>query len=78
MASGTICRPSLRRTWRVMTHRDLLHRDWGPNNSSIPRVVRTLLMRLRQKLGEAGENSTYIFSEPGVEYKMAEARKHNG
>ena len=27
--------------------------------------------RLRQKLGEDGENPTYIFSEPRVGYRMA-------
>ena len=29
-------------------------------------------MRLRQKLGEEGENPAYIFSEPQVGYRMAE------
>ena len=57
---------------RVVTHEDLLHRVWGPTNPGSPRVIRTQLMRLRQKLGEDGENPTYIFAEPRVRYRMAE------
>ena len=49
---------------RVVTHEQLLNRVWGPANPGSPRVIRTHLMRLRQKLGEDGENPTYIFAEP--------------
>ncbi len=35
---------------RVVTHEELLHRVWGPTNPGSPRVIRTQLMRLRQKL----------------------------
>ena len=56
---------------RVVTHGELLQRVWGPVNPGSPRTIRTHLMRLRQKLGEDGENPTYIFSEPRVGYRMA-------
>ena len=36
---------------------------WWPTDPSNPRVIRARLMRLRQKLGEDGENPTYIFPE---------------
>ena len=58
---------------RVVTHEELLHRVWGPANPGSPRVIRTHLMRLRRKLGEDGENPKYIFAEPRVGYRMAEA-----
>ena len=45
---------------------------WGPTIPGSPRATRTHLMRLRQKLGEDGENPTYIFSEPRVGYRMVE------
>ena len=51
---------------RVVTHEELLQRVWGPANPGNPRTIRTHLMRLRQKLGEDGENPTYVFSEPRV------------
>lgn len=55
----------------MVTHEELLQRVWGPVNPGSPRTIRTHLMRLRQKLGEDGENPTYIFSEPRVGYRMA-------
>ena len=54
------------RAGRVVTREDLLHRLWGPINTGSTRVTRTHLMRLRQKLGQDGENPTYIFVEPRV------------
>ena len=56
---------------RVVTHQELLHRVWGPVNPGSAHTIRTHLMRLRHKLGEDGENPTYIFSEPRVGYRMA-------
>ena len=56
---------------RVVTHEELLHRVWRPTNPGKPRVVRTHLMRLRQKLEEDGETPTYIFVERRVGYGMA-------
>ena len=56
---------------RVVRHQELLHRVWGPVNPGSAHTIRTHLMRLRHKLGEDGENPTYIFSEPRVGYRMA-------
>ena len=56
---------------RVVTHDELLLRVWGPTNPGSPRTIRTHLMRLCSKLGEDGENPTYIFAEPRVGYRMA-------
>ena len=38
-----------------------------------PRVVRTHVGRLRRKLGNDGENPTYILTEPRVGYRIGQA-----
>ena len=55
---------------RVLTHDQLLRRVWGAGKRGNVHALRTLLRRLRRKLGEDGDNPTYIFSEPGVGYRM--------
>ena len=55
---------------RVLTHDHLLRRVWGPGKMSDVRSLRTHVRRLRRKLGEDGNNPTYIFSEPRVGYRM--------
>ena len=57
---------------RVVSYGHLLQRVWGQADSSGSRVIRTHLMRLRRKLGEAADNPKYIFSEPRVGYRMVE------
>jgi len=58
---------------RVLTHDQLLRRVWGPRKSGDIRALRTHLRRLRQKLGEDGNNPTWIFAEPRVGYRMPKA-----
>ncbi len=55
---------------RVLTHEQLLRRVWGPLYSSDPRIVRTYVKELRHKLGDDATRPTYIFTEPGVGYRM--------
>ena len=55
---------------RVVPHERLLRRVWSPGKPGNLRVLRTHLMHLRRKLGEDGENPTYIFAEPRVGYSM--------
>ena len=40
--------------------------------------MRTIVNKLRRKLGEAGDNPTYIFTEPRVGYRMAAAEPPDG
>ena len=56
----------------VMTHPQLLRRVWGPGNSGDPQLVRTHMRRLRRKLGDDADDPSYIFTEPGVGYRMPE------
>ena len=60
---------------RVVPHHQLLRRIWGPGHSGDMRPVRTLVKRLRRKLGEDAANPTYLFAEPRVGYRMPEGQK---
>ncbi len=55
---------------RVTTHDQLLRRVWGPLYSGDARLVRTYVKGLRHKLGDDAAHPTYIFTEPGVGYRM--------
>ena len=55
---------------RVSTHEQLLRRVWGPLYSSDARIVRTYVKELRHKLGDDAARPAYIFTEPGVGYRM--------
>ena len=54
----------------VLTHGQLLHRVWGQGHSGDPRLVRTVVKRLREKLGDDAYEPKYIFTEPRVGYRM--------
>ena len=56
---------------RVLDHDHLLQKVWGPSNSGDARLVRTIVRRLRRKLGDDADNPTYIFTVPRVGYRIA-------
>ena len=60
---------------RVLTHDHLLQRVWGMGNSGDPRLVRTVVKRLRRRLGDDADSPKYIFTEPHVGYRMARAEE---
>ena len=60
---------------RVLTHDVLLRRIWGLYSSGDSRLVRTLVKRLRRTLGDDANNPRYIFTEPGVGYRMGTAEE---
>ena len=55
---------------RVLTYEHLLQRVWGETSSGDVRPMRTIVSKLRRKLGDDADNSTYIFTEPRVGYRM--------
>ena len=57
---------------QVLTHEQTLRQVWGPDKGDM-RALRSVLLRLRRKLGENGGDPTWIFSVPRVGYRMAEA-----
>ena len=55
---------------RVVTYERLLVRVWGEKNDGDVRPMRTIVVKLRRKLGDDAEAPTYIFTEPRVGYRM--------
>ena len=55
---------------QVLTYDHLLERVWGGNSGSDVRPMRTIVSKLRRKLGDDADIPTYIFTEPRVGYWM--------
>ena len=55
---------------RLLTYEHLLERVWGEKSSGDVRPMRTIVSKLRRKLGDDADNPTYIFTEPRVGYRM--------
>ena len=55
----------------ALTHDQLLLRVWGLGHAGDSGLVRTIVNRLRQKLGDDASNPRYILTEPRVGYRMA-------
>ena len=68
---GTLAEPSAN-AGRVLTYERLLGRVWGLEGDSDGEVrrIRTVISSPRQKLGDAAENPTYIFTVLRVGYRM--------
>ena len=56
---------------RVVTTEALLRQVWGRRGSDDTDRVRTVVKKLRAKLGDDVANPTYIFNEHGVGYRFA-------
>ncbi len=54
----------------VLTHDQLLLRVWGMDHSGDHGLVRTIVTRLRGKLGDRARQPRYILTEPRVGYRM--------
>ena len=59
----------------VLTHDQLLQRVWGERSSGNTGLVRTIVKRLRHKLGDDVSNPLYIFTEPRVGYRMKKGER---
>ena len=55
---------------RVVTHEHLLERVWGERAGASLRPLRTMMGKLRRKLGDDAERPAYIFTEPRVGFRM--------
>ena len=55
---------------RVLTHDQLLERVWGHGHSDGTALTRNLVRSLRRKLGEDARRPRYIFTAPGIGYRM--------
>ena len=63
------------RPGRVLTHDVLLRRIWGLYSAGDSRLVRTLVKRLRRTLGDDANAPRYLFTEPGVGYRIGTAEE---
>ena len=59
-----------RNAGRVLTHDDLLQRVWGEEHPGSHHLLRSFVKSLRQKLGDDARSPSYIFTEPGVGYRL--------
>ena len=63
---------------RLLTYEHLLERVWGEKSSGDVRPMRTIVSKLRRKLGDDADNPTYIFTEPRVGYWMPKGEGQEG
>jgi two-component system KDP operon response regulator KdpE len=54
---------------KLLTHRWLLQRVWGPQYGDESNYLRVYVRQLRQKLGDDATAPSYIATEPGVGYR---------
>jgi two-component system KDP operon response regulator KdpE len=57
---------------RVITHRELLKRVWGPEYAGETQYTRTFVQRLRAKLEDDPASPNLILTEPGLGYRLRE------
>jgi two-component system KDP operon response regulator KdpE len=55
---------------RVLTHRMILERIWGPAHVDDTQYLRVYVRQLREKLGDDPASPRYILTEPGVGYRF--------
>ena len=63
---------------RALSHAHLLGRFWGRRTDGNVRPMRTMVSKLRRKLGDDPGHPTYIFTEPGVGFRMPRGKKPDG
>lgn len=54
---------------KLLTHRWLLQRVWGPGYSSESQYLRVFVRQLRRKLGDEAARPRFILTEPGLGYR---------
>ncbi len=63
---------------RVLTYQHLLERVWGEKSDGDVRPMRTIVSKLRRKLGEDADHPRYVFTEPRVGLRMPRGGKPEG
>ena len=57
---------------RLVTQEMILKALWGPAHLEDSQYLRVYIRQLRQKLGDDASNPRFIFTEPGIGYRMSE------
>ena len=55
---------------RLLTYDYLLERVWAEKSTGDVRPMRTIISKLRRKLGDDADNPTYLFTEHRIGYRM--------
>ncbi len=63
-----------RKAGQVVTHAEILREVWGKNSDEHDHYLRIYVQRLRQKLGDDPLHPSYIFTEPGIGYRLNEEK----
>lgn len=58
---------------KVVTYQMLLEKIWGPYASENNKILRVNMTNIRRKIKDNPAEPKYIFTEPGVGYRMAES-----
>ena len=62
---------------KVLTYEHLLENVWMDRSRGGMSPMRTIVRKLRLKLGDDADNPTYIFTEPRVGYRMLRGESEN-
>ena len=57
---------------RLVTQEMILRTLWGPAHSEDSQYLRVYIRQLRQKLQDDAANPRFIFTEPGLGYRIAD------
>lgn len=57
---------------QVVTYRSMLQELWGPGASRDNKILRVHMASIRRKIERNPDEPVYIFTEPGVGYRMAD------
>ena len=63
-----------RKAGQVVTHAEILREVWGKNSDEHDHYLRIYVQRLRQKLKDDPLHPAYIFTEPGIGYRLSEEK----
>ncbi|TAL29097.1 MAG: response regulator [Alphaproteobacteria bacterium] len=63
-----------RKAGQVVTHAEILREVWGKNSDEHDHYLRIYVQRLRQKLHDDPLHPRYIFTEPGIGYRLSEEK----
>jgi two-component system KDP operon response regulator KdpE len=57
---------------KLLTHRTLLHRVWGPEYTADTQLLRVYIGQLRAKIEVRPERPLFIITEPGIGYRLTD------
>ena len=62
-----------RHAGRLVSHKQLLTTVWGPAHAADTHYLRIAVGHIREKIGDDAADPTFILTEPGVGYRLADS-----